>query len=421
MAFSPSEVPPQAEMFQGDHPYAEALWKYIDTLQEDELEAQSDMAATLLEHGPMQRVSVIIPVHTDDIGLVDHALSQYARQRYPDTAEDDKLPFTVYLGINGKLTKDEAAPLLEQVQHTADTYPQLDVRLTYQQYDPKRIRIGKIRRDMWNAVALTDTGLEQNTLCVNNDIDVESLPYFYLPSISTWAENPYSATMPVFSQMRFAQAPDTMPNMQKFILWRNFQDRQTRHLFEQGLIMPLNYYTTMGGFDPDDDIAEGYQMIVGPMQELKTGYLHTSPRRQVEYGFGAAYANGFQADESYRTSRKGKDISNETLAALFRSRSTTLPIIPAELSEYEPPALPENASPEEVEAYRHSVEQDVLNMLRHRATVGSRVLKVLGLKDISPELRELYPSKDEPLSSFDTTHAQRVASSALGWKTPNQK
>lgn len=220
--------------------------------------------------------------------------------------------------------------------------------------------------------------------------------------------------------MRFAQASDTMPNMQKFLLWTNFQDRQTRHLFEQGLVMPLKYYTTMGGFDPDDKIAEGYKMIVGPMQELKTGYLHTSPRRQIEYGFGAAaYARGFQANEDYRTSRKGEDISEETLAALFRSRNTTLPIIPVELSEYVPPILPENASPEEIEAYRLKVEQDVLSILRHRATVGSRVLGVFALKDMPPELRELYPSKDEPLPNFDTTHAQRVASHALGWNTPN--
>jgi len=324
--------------------------RYNESIQEmNSLDAQSD---EILREGPLANYAVLIPVAAhQEASSIYKTLGLYSKQQ---TRE----PFSVVLNMNYPFASDPL-PIGESFAELARAkkdFPQLDVRHFESQYiDPT---IGGIRGDLWDATLLAaERGgtitPQRDMICFNHDIDLEKLPRGYIDKLQAVFEQRTDTSnkrlqslrvltdeapiiRPVFGNMKHAFDP-SHPNISRANLWFDSLVKIREGGFEAGLVMPMGFYASSGGFSASDTTSEVLGLIergsdVFP-DLIHTPAAETSPRRLIEKlsrpdtTFDEIWSEGsFAATENYRESiQHTSDITEHRLHELISSDSNNLP------------------------------------------------------------------------------------------------
>lgn len=286
----------------------------------------------------MASTAVLIPVAAhQEAARILPAMSQYARQ---DTRE----PFTIFMLLNSPEDEAESPAVSEsvrQVDIARRLYPELDIRQSITSY-PDPI-IGKIRRDLWNAVTLlaeheqiftrdsTDSvGINHDVIGISHDIDSVYISPRYIDRVQRFywlrqlgyevLEQPEALMAPRGTAVRHAY-PANYPHIGRAIAWTDMTFAQMRRAFhyEEGTTVPLSWYAYSCGFDPTARTYETANVKMGKRARVIPGTLmETSPRRYIDrlqqHGLREIWQDGtFGADDACRTRLPAQDITKERL------------------------------------------------------------------------------------------------------------
>lgn len=306
------------------------IYGYLDGLDTTELQTASEMADVMVGSGnmPLAQTVVVIPVAaTQEAHNIVPAMSQY------DQLADSE-PFSIVLGLNEPIRDSdskEVAATTAAVNYAIEKFPDLDIRTVHQAYDTPVI--GRIRRDLWNAVALASErtgGLETGAevVVINHDIDVEGIAPGYVQRVQDEydALDHRAAALPV-SPVRGTYtshaASPKHPRISQTIQWEDYTVQQAGIIYEAGTVIPLSYYAEHGGFDPEAEVYEVSSMSTldqAPPFIPGTAYL-TSPRRYLDrmnrYGMNVWAGLPFTAHDRCREPKRFRDISRSRQLSLI--------------------------------------------------------------------------------------------------------
>ncbi len=301
----------------------DTIHSYLDGLNEADADMAEHIAGQLLQSGePLTQTAVIIPVAAaQEANNVTHAISEYARQKPLE-------PFTLILGLNSPALSsdtDNVQATFAAVEQAKEDYPRMDIRSTYVEYGEPVI--GEVRRDLWNGVATASraTGNFDDAteiIGINHDIDlvwmattsIASIQQYYRRRDSRHIISPIN--YPVGTRVKHAHSADH-PNISRAVFWGDYVQRQAKHPYEAGVVIPMSFYADQGGFDAS---AKTYE--VGKLTRNKhVGRLlpgtdtETSPRRYIDkmndHGYDIWSDDSFTAEDPCREDQDVPDITRE--------------------------------------------------------------------------------------------------------------
>lgn len=308
---------------------------YVDQLSDYEATTAEAIADDLLQNrGPLANTVVIIPVAAgQEADNILHTVSEYADQQRCE-------PFTVVLGLNvpsDNTSSSEVHRTIVNTEVAKKIYSSLDIRTTFMIYDQPVI--GAIRRDLWNGVTAaslrTGNFLDGEVIGINHDIDLGRLATGYIGNVQKYYNfrdgrhivTPVSP--PRGSMTKHAYSPKH-PNTSRAVFWNDFYYRKLDAAYEAGLIIPLSFYTTHGGFDANARTHEVGGLTAKALRRpslLAGTYMETSPRRYLaridQHGYDIWSPDSFTAEDPCRERADFPDISKERQLEIVEASIST--------------------------------------------------------------------------------------------------
>lgn len=271
------------------------LWDKTDELALESAEILHNPNKPLPEYG------VLIPVAAhQESKRIYKSMSEYAQQ---EGVED----FVICLNLNYPFENSDSREVeatRQAVEQAIIDFGQLDIRYIELSYAEDETTIGRIRKDLWDAVALLARaeGIydqpDGEFIAINHDIDTESIGKHYVRNIQRYYEREKSnLACSVYpdvelevraTQVKHAYPFETHPNIAKVILWQDFTFRQAARggMYEEGMVIPISSYAKAGGFLADKSTYETHGLTDSAIKNGKIlgiagTAMDTSARRYI--------------------------------------------------------------------------------------------------------------------------------------------